>query len=180
MIAALNTGMRQGELLNLKWADVNFVRKNITITTSKNNERRDIPMSGYLSETLAAIKAGSKGIHVFVDSSGKPFSRFGFLRTRFDKAVNTAGIEDFHFHDLRHTFASHLVMGGYDILTVKELLGHKSLEMTLRYAHLSSDHKRLAVESVISSKFGTIMAQTDKAQLPIADGLASKYVIKST
>jgi site-specific recombinase XerD len=70
------------------------------------------------------------------------------LRTAFEQAVKNAGIEDFTFHDLRHTFASHVVMGGVDLLTVKELLGHKSITMTLQYSHLSPDHKRKIVQSL--------------------------------
>ncbi len=77
----------------------------------------------------------------------------------FETAQKNCGIFDFRFHDLRHTFASHLVMSGIDLKTVQELLGHKTMEMTLRYSHLSADHKRRAVEA-LSSKMGTLKAQT--------------------
>jgi site-specific recombinase XerD len=72
----------------------------------------------------------------------------GSVRTGFEHAVERANISDFHFHDLRHTFASRLVMAGVDIRTVQELLGHKTISMTLRYAHLSPDHKRKAMEAL--------------------------------
>ena len=70
------------------------------------------------------------------------------LRTGFANAMRGAGITNFRFHDLRHTFASHLVMDGVDLLTVKELLGYKSIDMTLRYSHLSASHKHKAVDSL--------------------------------
>ncbi|SPQ01565.1 Phage integrase family protein (fragment) [Candidatus Sulfobium mesophilum] len=82
--------------------------------------------------------------YVFFDSAtGKPY---GDVKRSFNTATRRAGIRDFHFHDLRHTFASHLVMAGVDITTVKELLGHRTLTMTLRYAHLAPSHKVKAVE----------------------------------
>lgn len=68
------------------------------------------------------------------------------MKRSFKTALERAGIENFRFHDLRHTFASHLVMAGVDLLTVKELLGHKTIEMTLRYSHLSGEHKAKAVQ----------------------------------
>ncbi len=80
--------------------------------------------------------------YVFVDGEGK---RYKDVKCSFGSACRRAGIKDFRFHDLRHCFASHLVMAGIDITTVKELLGHKTLTMTLRYAHLAPSHKVKAV-----------------------------------
>ncbi len=79
----------------------------------------------------------------YYDSSGTPYTD---IKKSFTAACRRAGIHDFRFHDLRHTFASHLVMAGVDITTVKELLGHKEIKMTLRYAHLSPSHKVKAVD----------------------------------
>jgi len=70
---------------------------------------------------------------------------FGSLRHSFETALKKSGIEDFRFHDLRHTFASNLVMEGVDLVTVEQLMGHKTLEMTLRYSHLAPNHKMRAV-----------------------------------
>ena len=178
VVTALHTGMRQGEIIKLKWSDINFNRRFIMIDRTKNNEKRDIPMSAYLTDMLLELKQKSQSAYIFANSSGKSLSRFGSIRKQFNDAVTKAEIENFHFHDLRHTFASHLVMGGFDLLTVKELLGHKSLEMTLRYAHLSSDHKRLAVESVIGSKFGTNMAQTIDAKILKVQNNLANLIIK--
>jgi site-specific recombinase XerD len=82
--------------------------------------------------------------YVFYDpKTGKPYKD---VKRSFKTALRRSGIKDFHFHDLRHTFASHLVMAGVDLTTVKELLGHKDIKMTLRYAHLAPAHKKKAVE----------------------------------
>jgi len=139
----LNTGMRKGEILGLKWSHVNLDRGVITLTDTKNSEERDIPMNQTAKATLTELsKIPHQGDYVFSDQDGK---RFTSLQHSFDRAKKKSGIEDFHFHDLRHTFASNLVMGGVDIMTVKELLGHKTLSMTLRYSHLSANHKAKAV-----------------------------------
>jgi site-specific recombinase XerD len=82
---------------------------------------------------------------VFCNQHGQPYRSF---RTAFEYAVRQAGIQDFSFHDLRYTFASRLVMAGVDLPTVKELLGHRDITMTLRYAHLSTDHKQAAVKKL--------------------------------
>jgi integrase len=100
-----------------------------------------------MNDTLTMLlKSGrlhaAEGDRVFLNRYGQPYRSF---RTAFERAVRQAGIQDFTFHDLRHTFASRLVMAGVDLPTVKELLGHKQITMTLRYAHLSSDHKHAAV-----------------------------------
>jgi len=145
VITALNTGMRKREILDLKWEDIDFHREIIFVKNTKNNEWREIPMNKVLVETLKNVKKHLDSDYVFCNIIGRPF---GNVRKSFDSALKLSGIEDFLFHDLRHTFASHLVMSGADLITVKELLGHKSIRMTLRYAHLSPSHKRRAVEKM--------------------------------
>lgn len=145
VITALNTGMRRGEILSLIWDHVDFENGIIMVVNTKNGERRDIPMNKWLTETLKDVKRQSSSNYMFCNEKGE---RFGVVRTSFESAVKRAGITDFRFHDLRHTFVSWLVMSGVDLTTVKELLGHKSLDMTLRYAHLSPHHKREAVKNL--------------------------------
>ena len=140
VIVAVHTGMRKGEILSLKWEQVNFEQGIITLLDTKNNERRDIPMDETVKTTLKGLESESN--HVFCNGEGEAFVR---LQSSFEVALKKCGIEDFRFHDLRHTFASNLVMAGEDLNTVRELLGHKDLTMTLRYAHLSPNHKTRAV-----------------------------------
>ena len=83
------------------------------------------------------------------------------IKRSYSTAVDNSGIKDFTFHDLRHTFASHLVMSGVDLNTVREFLGHKSLQMTLRYSHLSAIHKRKAVEG-LPKRMDTIWTPSSK------------------
>ena len=137
---ALFTGMRISEILRLKWEDIDFKQGIIFVRDSKNGEMKEIPINDQLMFTLKSPKF--KSPYVFAQEDGRP--RFS-VRTAFENAVKRAKIMDFRFHDLRHTFASHLVMSGVDLITVKELLGHKTINMTLRYAHLSPDHKRHAI-----------------------------------
>ena len=110
---------------------------------AKSGESRSVPMNKVLTGALQAIRMEpSSTDFVFRSSHGTPYRSF---RSSFERAIRRAGIEDFTFHDLRHTFASRLAMKGADLPTVKELMGHKRIEMTLRYMHLSSDHKRRAI-----------------------------------
>ncbi len=143
VITALNTGMRRGEILSLKWENVDLVRGIIYVLNTKNGDKREIPINRKLMQVFKAIEHNSNGEYVFSKANGMSYKD---IRNGFTTAMNACGIENFRFHDLRHTFASHLVMGGIDLNTVRELLGHKSLTMTLRYAHLSPEHKRKAVE----------------------------------
>jgi integrase len=145
--AALNTGMRLGELTALQWQDVHFKQGFIRVENredhhTKNYETRTIPMNAQLIEVLKKHPRRLDCPHVFHREDGAPFIK---MRTSFENAVKRAGIGHLRFHDLRHTFASHLVMGGVDIRTVQELLGHKDIRMTMRYAHLAPDHMRNAV-----------------------------------
>jgi integrase len=148
VLAALHTGFRASELLSLTAEDVSFDRQMITVRAgyAKNGESRSVPMNKILTETLKAIRIdGLFGGVIFRSQKGTPYRSF---RTSFERAVKKAGITDFTFHDLRHTFASRLVMAGVDLPTVKELMGHKHINMTLRYTHLSSNHKQRAVDTL--------------------------------
>jgi integrase len=138
--------MRQGEIFKLRWVDVDSVNKLITVRDSKNKEPRRIPMNPTLTKLLQEIKIDAHGPYVFSHQVGKEHKPYKTIRKPWLKALEKAKITDFRFHDLRHTFASRLVMAGVDLVTVKELLGHKSIDMTMRYSHLSQDHKRKAVE----------------------------------
>ena len=142
MIVALNTGMRKEEILSLKWKDVDYRIRTISILDTKNGESRELPMNDIVYRILLAVKKTDRP-WVFCKKDGE---RYGNVRKAFEGARKRAGIVDFRFHDLRHTFASHLVMAGVDLRTVQELLGHKSFEMTLRYAHLSPEHKKAALD----------------------------------
>lgn len=104
---------------------------------------RGLPMNDIVYRTLLAVKKLPDSPWVFCKRNG---DWYGNIRKSFEGARKRAGIVDFRFHDLRHTFASHLVMAGVDLRTVQELLGHKSFEMTLRYAHLSPEHKKAALD----------------------------------
>lgn len=145
VLTALHTGFRRSELLSLTWHDVDFRRRVVTVQAAyaKNGDARSVPMNDVLTTTLQAIKmtATPDGL-AFRNRNGRPYKSF---RTAFETAVKKAEVVDFTFHDLRHTFASRLVMSGVDLPTVKELLGHKDISMTLRYAHLSTGHKQHAV-----------------------------------
>ena len=137
---AVHTGMRKGELLSLNWDQVNFEQGIISLLDTKNHERRDIPINETVKATLTGLER--KGSYVFSAEDG---GSFGDVRRSFETALRRSGIQDFRFHDLRHTFASNLVMESVDIMTVKELMGHKDLTMTLRYTHLAPNHKTKAV-----------------------------------
>jgi integrase len=146
VIVALNTGMRKGEILNLKWQDIDLNHRLITIKQTKNNEIRTIPINDTLHAELRSMNRELDSQYVFVNErTGKPYTD---VKTSFKTARKRAGIDDFHFHDLRHTFASRLVMAGENIRTVQELLGHKDIKMTMRYSHLSTAHKQNAVRKL--------------------------------
>jgi len=142
---AINTGMRQGEIFNLKWEDVDFNTGLIHLLKTKSGQKREIPMNESVKDVLKRVKRPPKSIYVFSSYHNKPYDN---VKRSFKTALASAQIENFRFHDLRHTFASHLVMAGVDLLTVKELLGHKTIEMTLRYSHLSGEHKMNAVQEL--------------------------------
>jgi len=157
---ALNTGMRKGEILKLKWHDIHIKSSLIYLTDTKNNEIRKVPINDIVRQTLVEIPKHPDSPYVFCNKNGKPYTD---VKKSFFTAMKKSGIVDFRFHDLRHTFASHLVMAGIDIKTVQELMGHKSIEMTLRYSHLSPSHKQRAVD-ILGKKMDTIWTPVAKSK----------------
>jgi len=141
IITALNTGMRLQEILKLTWNRVHLegsIEPNIEIDQTKNNQKRFIPLNDDLIEVFKSLK-GNHSEYVFIGLRGNPLQS---VKKPFATALSKAGITNFKFHDLRHTFASHFVMNGGNLFALKEILGHSSLKMVLRYAHLASAHKR--------------------------------------
>lgn len=138
VLTALNTGLRRGELTSLRWTDLSMDQCNLTVraAAAKGGKRRDVPLNDEAKSALERWQKQCKTERVFEISDAK---------TAFTKLLTDAKITDFSFHDLRHTFASKLVMAGVDLNTVRELLGHADLKMTLRYSHLAPAHKAAAV-----------------------------------
>lgn len=173
VITALHTGLRKGELLHLKWEDVDIHTGTLTVTRSKNGEARRVPMNSVVKDTLLnvrreqiqAARAKAEGTReilspfVFCTTGG---SFWHHLNRKWYPALRRAELLDFRFHDLRHTFCSRLAMSGADLLTIKELVGHKTLTMTLRYSHLSPSHQRQAVERLVSGATDTATDTSNK------------------
>jgi integrase len=142
VLTAIHTGMRKGELLGLRWDQVDMTHGFIRLKQTKNGKARALPLNETLWSLFSSLGTRQDVPWVFHDSEGR---RYNDIRHPFDKACEVAGMTDFHFHDLRHTFASWLVMKGVPLATVSTLLGHTSPMMTLRYAHLSPKHLTSAV-----------------------------------
>ena len=167
VITALNTGMRRGEILSLTWDRVDLKHGFILLDRTKNGDRREIPINDTLRAVLQGLTRRLDIPHIFFDpQTGKAYQD---VKRSFHTALRRAKIQDFHFHDLRHTFASHLVMAGVDLTTVKELLGHKSLKMTLRYSHLAPAHKMKAVNILDAA----LNSSAQKLHNPIKKELAA-------
>jgi len=143
---AIHTGLRQAEQFNLRWEHVDFTTGIITIPRSKHGEARRIPMNDTVRDLLRALPSRLKSALVFPSTTGETaVDARNYMNRVFVPALEKARIAGFRWHDLRHTFASRLVMKGVDLRTVQELLGHKTMAMTLRYSHLSPGHQLDAV-----------------------------------
>ena len=150
VLLSINTGMRRGELFALRWENISFSKGHITIAgeTAKSGRTRHIPLN---SEAMGVLKKWRSSL----DASGLVFpSKDGDLRNNANKSwrnlLGDAKIKNFRWHDMRHHFASKLVMASVDLNTVRELLGHASMDMTLRYAHLAPEFKKEAVERLVA------------------------------
>jgi len=149
VLLSINTGLRRGEIFNLKWSDVDFGKKTLTVegTTSKSGQTRHVQLNSEVVDVLLEWKKQSDNELVF--TSPVTGGKFDNIKRSWSLLREQAGIADFRFHDLRHTFASKLVMAGVDLYTVKELMGHSTIQMTERYAHLAPEHKASAVEKIV-------------------------------
>jgi integrase len=157
VVLALSTGMRQGEIMNLTWDDIDFVNRRLILHETKNGERRAVHLAGKALELLQALKKQKvrridnnlvfPGTHVL---NRGPAS----LRTAWLFALKKANVTDFKFHDLRHSAASYLAMNGASLIDIAAVLGHKTLAMVKRYSHLSDSHTLGVVERMNQKIFG--------------------------
>jgi integrase len=148
VLLALNTGMRKGELLSLEWNHINFDNKIVTVDfqNAKSGHTRHLPLNTQAFNALKLWQQETDGIgFVFKDKKNAQLKDFPYV---WGALLDEAQITNFRFHDLRHHFASKLVMASVDLNTVRELLGHSDLKMTLRYAHLAPEHKAAAVNLI--------------------------------
>jgi integrase len=147
---ALNTGMRQGEQFNLRWQDADLERRIITLQTTKNGKPRHIPLNDAAIAALqAAHSLANQQPWVFLNRYGEQHTS---PRTWFDKTIKELKLTGVTWHTLRHTFASRLAMAGVPLIAIKELMGHKTIEMTLRYAHLAPEHNLAAVQMLCDTQ----------------------------
>jgi integrase len=162
LLTALKTGMRKGELLRLKWADLDFDQRILRVAHTKNHKVRYIPMNRSLVELLGAISpfVGPRGQSPYVFTNAETGGRYKDLSRVTEKICRKAGLDDVTFHTLRHTFASRQAQAGIPLNTIRELLGHGDMKVTMRYAHLAPNNLREAVEAL---EDGTRVVQTGAA-----------------
>lgn len=146
VICALKTGMRRGEILNLKWSNIDNKFSCIELLQTKSGKKRKIPISKKLKEVLLKIRKENKTEYVFINQqTQEPYTD---IKKAFTGAVKRAGIKKFRFHDLRHTFATRLIEQGVDIVVVKELLGHADIKTTMQYVHSDAIRKIHAINII--------------------------------
>jgi integrase len=155
VMLALSTGMRRGEILGLRWRDLDLCNNRIIIQDTKNGERRAVPLVCSALQLVKELRAnGSCSVDDFIFHSPEDVTKRGSIRTAWEKAIERAKIENFRFHDLRHSTASYLAMNGASLLEIAEILGHKTLQMVKRYSHLSEGHTTAVLEKMNKKVFG--------------------------
>ena len=154
VLLSLNTGLRQGELFNTTWENINFEKAIITVSgeISKTGKTRHIPLNTLALEVILAWRSQNPDSDI-VFTSIKTRTCFDNVRKAWANILKESKITKFRWHDMRHHFASKLVMAGVDLNTVRELLGHSDIKMTLRYAHLAPEHKAIAVERLVQESY---------------------------
>jgi len=154
-VLSLSTGMRRMETMALAWQDVDLKAGRITLHETKNGTRRVVPLAGH---ALAVLRDHAKVRRLGTDLlfPGRKPSRPVELRKAWLEALKVAGIEDYRWHDNRHSAASYLAMNGASLAEIAEVLGHRTLQMVQRYAHLSEAHTAGVVERMNARIFGEV------------------------
>ena len=153
VLIALSTGSRKGEILNLPWSDVELTHGRITCHDTKNTERHAVPLTGRALNQMGQ-HAKVRWIDTPLVFPNAPGTQPLDPRRAWEKALKQAGIPDFRCHDLRHSAASYLAMSGASLAEIAEVLGHRTLAMVKRYAHLSEAHTAGVVASMNEKIFG--------------------------
>lgn len=164
VITAIHTGMRKGEILSLKWSQVDLSSGIIKVENTKSGKPRFIPINQFLLKELLKLK-DQNGASPYVFLNPRTHKPMKDIKKSFSGATKEAKIKDLRFHDLRHTFATRLIQKGADLITVKELLGHHSVRVTERYTHSCIEQKKRAVEALVSR--GTSSAKRSMTPVPI-------------
>ena len=154
-LLALSTGMRQSEILNLEWDHISFDRNTITLFKTKNKEVRVVPMVG-IARSLLQDHGKVRSLKNPFVFQGRHHTNAKFPRKAWGTALKKAEIENFTFHDCRHSAASELAMNGASLHEIAAVLGHKTLAMVQRYAHLSEQHTIAVVERMNEAVFGSL------------------------
>lgn len=154
VLIAITSGARYGEIIKLQWQNIDFVNRIYHFLDTKNGDDRGVSISKVVYEELKkfAQVRNIKSDYIFANKDGKLL----YLTGKFKKAVELAGIEDFRFHDLRHTAASYLAMNGASLLEIAEVLGHKTLAMVKRYSHLTRKHTADLIDRMSEKEFGNL------------------------
>ena len=154
VVLALSTGARQQEIWDLRWSDVNLIKGLITFSETKNDEFRSVPLKGHpLKLLLEHSRIRREDSNIVFPSKKNPAVSYDF-RNPWKKALLVAEVEDFRWHDLRHSCASYLAMNGVQMRTIAEILGHKTLSMVQRYTHLNAEHLSDAISDMNNKMFG--------------------------
>jgi len=183
IVVALNTGMRRGEILNLKWKQLDLEKRLVRVENTKSGKNRMIPINDFLWQELLRVR-NLNGKCKFVFPNPDTDLPYTEVKKSFKSACKRAGIDDLRFHDLRHTFATRLIESGVDLITVRDLLGHFSVRVTQRYTHSSQEQKKAAVELLLqkslkkAEKQGNLLHSCDmNKEKEFEDSVSDSYAV---
>ena len=154
VMLAITSGMRRGEIMNLRWKDIDFRRDTILLTQTKNGSSRSLSLSKHVKPLIQGLRQSNQAASEVIFSSkatGRPMD----IERHWQTALAKAEIKNFRFHDLRHTTASYLAMNGATTMQIAAVLGHKTLQMVKRYSHLTDTHTAGVLESMNDKVFNS-------------------------